>query len=316
MKISKAITGLENSGSFRVYMVISTDAVQQAHELHHTSPLATHLLGRALTGTGIMGLMLREPGFKVTFQFKGDGPAQQVLCTADSAGHVKGYIVNPLVDLPPKENGSPDVGGAIGKGMLTCIRDAGTTEPYVGKIELATGEIGDDLAEYFYASEQQHTLVSLGVKLDENGDVAASGGMIIQVLPDATDEALTAVEEWLPLMPQLSDLIEEITAGIPEDITDEEIEWIMRELLGRSFEGMPSEHSIRPMDILDFGWKCDCSDERLDEVMMSLGAKELTKLIEEDGQAEVTCQFCGKAYYFDKEHLTRLRNMCLSKYLN
>ena len=161
MKFDKAITGMDKSGSFRVYMAVTTEMVEKAHELHGTSPLATHLLGRALTGTGLMGLMLREPGFKVTLQFKGDGPAQQVLCTAGSDGSVKGFIANPLVDLPAREDGSPDVGGALGIGVLTCIRDAGMKEPYVGKIDFVTGEIADDMTAYFWISEQQQLLCLL-----------------------------------------------------------------------------------------------------------------------------------------------------------
>ena len=132
MAFGKAVTGIDNSGSFRVYMGISTGIVQEAKKLHNTSPLATHLLGRALTGTGLMGLMLREPGMKITMQFKGDGPAGQVLCTADSEGHVKGYIVHPLVEMPLRDDGSLDVSGALGHGTVTCIRDmADSKEPYV-----------------------------------------------------------------------------------------------------------------------------------------------------------------------------------------
>lgn len=312
MSFSKAITGMDRSGSFRIYMGVTTSAVQQAHTLHGTSPLATHLLGRALTGTGLFGLMLREPGFKVTLQFKGDGPAQQVLCTADSAGNVKGYVANPQADLPPKEDGSPDVGGALGTGILTCIRDTGTAEPYVGKVDLVSGEIAEDLTYYFLASEQQSTLVSLGVKLDENGSTAGAGGMIIQVLPDALDEAIDALEAWLPLIPSLSVL----AAEMPSDATEDEIPEIMREFMRRAFSGMPEEFAVDPLDILPLDWNCDCSEERLEEVLISLGSKEISAIIEEDGEAEVTCQFCGKSYHFDKPHLEALRMKCITRKMN
>jgi molecular chaperone Hsp33 len=281
--------------------------VQKAHELHSTSPLATHLLGRTLTGAGIMGLMLREPGFKITVQFKGDGPAQQVLCTAGSDGSVKGYIANPLVDMPPKADGSPDVGGALGIGVLTCIRDAGVKEPYVGKIDFVTGEIADDLTAYFWISEQQQTSVSLGVKLDENADVKAAGGMIIQMLPDASEECITALEKWLPDMPKISELADSVTNGA-EGRT---LESIMQEFLKTAFLGMPDEFEVMPLDMLDIGWNCDCSEERLEQVVKSLGAAEINDIIEQDGQAEITCQFCGKSYHFDKEHLERLKLECL-----
>lgn len=309
MKFDKAITGMDKSGSFRVYMAVTTEMVEKAHELHGTSPLATHLLGRALTGTGLIGLMLREPGFKVTLQFKGDGPAQQVLCTAGSDGSVKGFIANPLVDLPTREDGSPDVGGALGIGVLTCIRDAGMKEPYVGKIDFVTGEIADDMTAYFWISEQQQTSVSLGVKLDENAEVKAAGGMIIQMLPDATEECISALEKWLPEMPKISELADKVS----QDADGRSMESIMEEYLRAAFLGMPEEFQIMPLDTLDIGWKCDCSEERLEQVVKSLGAKEISDIIEQDGQAELTCQFCGKSYHFDKEHLERLKLECLKE---
>ena len=300
---------MDKSGSFRVYMAVTTEMVEKAHELHGTSPLATHLLGRALTGTGLMGLMLREPGFKVTLQFKGDGPAQQVLCTAGSDGSVKGFIANPLVDLPAREDGSPDVGGALGIGVLTCIRDAGMKEPYVGKIDFVTGEIADDMTAYFWISEQQQTSMSLGVKLDENAEVKAAGGMIIQMLPDATEECISALEKWLPEMPKISELADKVS----QDADGRSMESIMEEYLRAAFLGMPEEFQIMPLDTLDIGWKCDCSEERLEQVVKSLGAKEISDMIEQDGQAELTCQFCGKSYHFDKEHLERLKLECLKE---
>ena len=309
MNFDQAITGMDKSGSFRVYMAVTTEMVEKAHELHGTSPLATHLLGRALTGTGLMGLMLREPGFKVTLQFKGDGPAQQVLCTAGSDGSVKGFIANPLVDLPAREDGSPDVGGALGIGVLTCIRDAGMKEPYVGKIDFVTGEIADDMTAYFWISEQQQTSVSLGVKLDENAEVKAAGGMIIQMLPDATEECISALEKWLPEMPKISELADKVS----QDADGRSMESIMEEYLRAAFLGMPEEFQIMPLDTLDIGWKCDCSEERLEQVVKSLGAKEISDMIEQDGQAELTCQFCGKSYHFDKEHLERLKLECLKE---
>lgn len=307
MKFDKAITGMDKSGSFRVYMAITTSMVEEARRLHGTSPLATHLLGRTLTGTGIMGLMLREPGFKITIQFKGDGPAQQVLCTAGSDGSVKGYIVNPAVDLPPHEDGSPDVGGALGIGVLTCIRDAGVTEPYVGKIDFVTGEIADDLTAYFWISEQQQTSVSLGVKLDENAEVEAAGGMIIQMLPDATEECISALEKWLPDMPKIS----ELAAKVSQDADSRSLENVMQEYLKTAFLGMPDDFEVMPLDMLDIGWNCDCSEERLEQVVKSLGAREINDIIEQDGQAEITCQFCGTSYHFDSEHLERLKLECL-----
>lgn len=303
MKINKVITGMDKSGSFRVYMAITTKMAEDARIIHETSPLATHLLGRALTGTGLMGVMLREPGFKVTLQFKGDGPAQQVLCTAYSDGMVKGYIANPKVDLPAKSDGSPDVGGALGIGALTCIRDADMMkEPYMGKIDLVSGEIADDMTAYFFLSEQKETSVSLGVKLAEDGSVSAAGGMIIQMLPGASLEAIEALEAWLKQMPKITDLVSKVT----ENAAPKTVETIMTELIEEGFSGLPEEFRVSAMDLLDIGWQCDCSVERLEQVVMSLGTKELRDIIDEDGSAELTCQFCRTRYEFDKNHLERL----------
>lgn len=290
---------MDRSGSFRVYMAITTKMAEDARKIHETSPLATHLLGRALTGAGLMGLMLREPGFKLTLQFKGDGPAQQVLCTAYSDGAVKGYIANPQADLPPKPDGSPDVGGALGIGVLTCIRDTGLKEPYVGKIDLVSGEIADDLTAYFFISEQQQTSVSLGVKLGENAEVEAAGGMIIQVLPDASEEAISALEKWLPEMPKITELVSSAEA-------EKDDEAAVKKLLQDAFRGLPQEFEMELLDMPDIGWKCDCSEERLEQVVLSLGAKEIRNIIDEDGEAELTCQFCRKRYRFDGDHLKRL----------
>ncbi len=298
-KKNKAITAMDRSGSFRVYMAITTKMAEDARKIHETSPLATHLLGRALTGAGLMGLMLREPGFKLTLQFKGDGPAQQVLCTAYSDGAVKGYIANPQADLPPKPDGSPDVGGALGIGVLTCIRDTGLKEPYVGKIDLVSGEIADDLTAYFFISEQQQTSVSLGVKLGENAEVEAAGGMIIQVLPDASEEAISALEKWLPEMPKITELVSSAEA-------EKDDEAAVKKLLQDAFRGLPQEFEMELLDMPDIGWKCDCSEERLEQVVLSLGAKEIRNIIDEDGEAELTCQFCRKRYRFDGDHLKRL----------
>ncbi|MDD6255902.1 MAG: Hsp33 family molecular chaperone HslO [Eubacteriales bacterium] len=313
MAFGKAVTGIDNSGSFRVYMGISTGIVQEAKKLHNTSPLATHLLGRALTGTGLMGLMLREPGMKITMQFKGDGPAGQVLCTADSEGHVKGYIVHPLVEMPLRDDGSLDVSGALGHGTVTCIRDmADSKEPYVGKVPLESGEIAEDIASYFYQSEQVKTVVSLGVKLDENGEVLASGGIIVQLLPDASEEALSALEEWLPDMPKISELSHEVTSNADGRSDDA----VMTEFLERAFLGMPDKFAVKPLDCLDFEWKCGCSVSRFEQGIISLGVKEISQIIEEDGQAEVICQFCGKKYDFDRKHLERLEAVAAAKHID
>ena len=192
--MNKVMTAIDGSGSFRVYLTDSTQLVRKAAQIHHTTPLATAGLGRVLTAAGLMGLMLKGEKDKLTLIFKGSGPARQILATADGSGNVKGYIANPDADLPLKENGKLDVGGSLGEGELTVIKDLGLKEPYVGTVSLVSGEIAEDLASYYYISEQQNTAVALGVKVEKDLSVGCAAGMIIQLMPEAEEEAVEALE--------------------------------------------------------------------------------------------------------------------------
>ncbi|NLY70343.1 MAG: Hsp33 family molecular chaperone HslO [Clostridiales bacterium] len=301
--MNKAVIGMDKSGSFRVYLAITTDLVEEARKVHGTTPVATAALGRVLTGTGLMGLMLKNEKYKLTVQFKGDGPAGEILATASGLGRVKGYISNPNIDLPlRKSDNKLDVGAAVGNGTLTVIKDQGLKEPYVGRINLVSGEIAEDLTAYFFLSEQQSTSVALGVKIDVDGTVLASGGMIIQVLPDALDEAIDALDALLQKMPPISSLVEELT----ENIGLKTEETVCKELLDKIFESLPEEYEVEAMEYRDIKWECDCSVARLEQVLLTLGEEELRNIAEEDKQAELTCQFCTKKYHFDKEHLDML----------
>lgn len=307
--MNKAIIAIDKSHSFRVYLAISTTMVEDARKVHQTSPLATAALGRALTGAGLMGLLLKNEMDKLTVQFKGDGPAGEILVTANGAGIVKGYISNPDVELPLKDNGKLDVGGAIGIGTLTVIKDLGLKEPYVGKIDLASGEIGEDLTAYFFLSEQQSTSVALGVRIDTDCTTLSAGGMIIQMLPDAKPESVDALEKLLAEMTSISSLIEEVvrqSAGKTEEA-------IIDSLLERIFEPLPEEFAVEGLEYRDLKWVCDCSVERLEQVVISIGSKDLKEIIEEDEKAELICQFCGTKYQFDKEHLEMLLTESMQK---
>ena len=213
--MNKVLTAIDKRGSFRVYLTISTDLVQKAADIHKTTPLATAALGRVLTGAGLMGLLLKNPQDKVTVIFKGEGPAKQILATADGEGRVKGYIANPDVDLPLKENGKLDVGGSLGEGTLTVIKDLGLKEPYIGKISLVSGEIAEDLTSYYYISEQQNSAISLGVKIERDLTVGCAGGMIIQMLPDASEEAVDNLEKLIGKMEPITCLL--YTSPSPRD---------------------------------------------------------------------------------------------------
>ena len=300
--MSNAYIGLDKSGSYRVYLAVTTDLVEEARRIHDTTPVATAGLGRVLTGAGIMGLMLKNQSDKLTVIFKGDGPAKQILATSFADGRVKGYIANPYVDLPLNEVGKLDVGGSLGIGELTVIKDLGLREPYVGTIALVDGEIADDLTAYYYISEQQNTAISLGVKVDTDCSVMAAGGMIIQLLPDAEEGAVDALEEMLADLPPITTLVEE-AANAANGQGEEKM---LSHMMERIFVQMPEAYRVDGLEFRDLRWECDCSEERLEQVLMTIGEKDLTDIIEEDGQAELVCQFCCKKYHFDKEHLERI----------
>ena len=296
--MNKVLTAIDKSGSFRVYLTISTQLVQEALNIHNTTPVATAALGRVLTGAGMMGLMLKNERDKLTLIFKGDGPARQILATADGKGNVKGYIADPGVDLPLKENGKLDVGGAIGRGELTVVKDLGLQEPYVGTVSLVSGEIAEDLTSYYYISEQQNTAISLGVKIERDYSVGCAGGMIVQLLPDASEDSVAALEKIIGDMEPITTLIDRVE----DSGADESLRLLLKEIFGR----IPEEFAIEELEIKNMDWNCDCSFERLEKILMTIGERDLKEIIEEDGEAELVCQFCLKKYKFDKAHLEKI----------
>ena len=298
--MNKAIIALDRSKSFRVYLTISTDLVQEAADIHDTTPLAAAGLGRVLTAAGLMGIMLKDADNKLTLHFKGDGPAKQILATAYSDGRVKGYISNPYVDLPLNDKGKLDVGGSLGVGELTVIKDLGMREPYTGTIALVDGEIADDLTAYFYMSEQQNSSVALGVKVERDLSIGAAGGMIIQMLPDAEEGAVDALEKMIGEMPPLTTLISQLA----ED--DQDAGKRVAALLQKIFKDVPEEYQPEILEEREIRWECDCSRERIENALLTIGRKDLTEIIEEDGQAELQCQFCCKKYHFNKDDLVAI----------
>ena len=300
--MSKVLIGIDKSKSFRVYLTVTTDMVETARKIHMTTPLATAGMGRVLTAAGIMGVMLKNKEDKLTLIIKGDGPAKQILATADGDGNVKGYIANPDVDLPLTKEGKLDVGGSIGIGDLTVIKDLGLKEPYMGTIALVNGEIAEDLTAYFFISEQQNTSVALGVKIERDYKVGAAGGMIIQMLPGAEEGSVDAMEEMIGKMPPLTTLID----GVSKRCAGKSEDGIVLELMNEIFGEMPEEYKVEPLESREIRWNCDCSEKRLEKALMSIGKTDLTEILEEDGEAELQCQFCLKKYHFDKPHLERI----------
>lgn len=341
--MNKALIAIDRSKSFRVYLTISTDLVQEAAKIHDTTPLASAGLGRVLTAAGLMGIMLKDDDNKLTLHFKGDGPARQILATAYGDGRVKGYISNPYVDLPLNDQGKLDVGSSLGVGDLTVIKDLGLKEPYTGTIALVDGEIADDLTAYFYISEQQNSSVALGVKVERDLSIGAAGGMIIQMLPDAQEGAVDALEKMIGAMSPLTTLISGLSGSFdPEidrpaeaasaddsgqpagetlqaddseqlagetlqaDAENREASERLAALLQEIFKDVPEEYQPEILAEREIRWECDCSRERIESALLTIGRRDLTEIIEEDGEAELQCQFCCKKYHFNKDELVEI----------
>ena len=286
--MSKVITGIDRSGSFRVYLTISTDMVEEARKIHDTTPLASAGLGRVLTGAGLMGLMLKNEGEKLTVLFKGDGPARQILATATQAGDVKGYIANPDVELPLTPQGKLDVGGAVGHGILNVIKDMGMKEPYVGQVGLQTGEIAEDLTYYFATSEQVASSVGLGVLMNHDNTVRQAGGFIIQLMPFTDEKVIDALEKKLSSVKSVTSMLD---AGMtPEDL--------LQELLG--------EFGVEITEKTETRFACNCSKERMEKALISIGRKDLEEMIKDGEPIEMNCHFCNSHYQFSVEELKKI----------
>ena len=284
----KIMKFLAYEGKISVICIDSTELVEKAKEIHDLSPVATAAFGRMLTATAIMANEMKNEKDKITVQIKGNGPLQMMLATANNFPRIKGYVANPIVDLPLNEDGKLDVSKAVGNGYINVIKDIGLKEPYVGICPLVSGEIAEDFAEYFAKSEQKNTAVALGVLVDKDG-VKSAGGYIITPMPDATNEVISQVEQALFKAGAVSKMLDNNLSlqEIAKKITgDENIKLI--------------EKNITPI------YECDCSKEYMAEALATLDKTELKSMIEEDGKAELTCHFCNKKYHFTKEELEEI----------
>lgn len=277
-------------GTIRVTAISGKAMVEEARRVHALSRVCTAALGRQLMATAMMAAQLKHEDESLTTILRGTGPAGNLVCTGRFQARVKGYVANPEVELPLKASGKLDVSGAVGNtGKLTVIRDLSLREPYVGEVSLISGEVAEDFAQYFAVSEQQPSLVYLGVRVrPDEGTVLAAGGLFAQPLPGCPEEDIQLLQEKAADIEHLSLKLEE---GMP-------LETILSEL----FSGMEPEltGALSPV------WECDCSVERTERALIALGREELTDMIEEDGGAELTCQFCRKAYSFDAQALLSL----------
>ena len=271
-------------GQIRAFASTTRDLVEEARKAHNTSPVATAALGRLLTAGAMMGSMMKNDTDMLTLQVRGDGPLGGITVTADSKGDVKGYVNHPDVMLPPK-NGKLDVGGALGIGVLSVIKDIGLKEPYVGQTILVSGEIAEDLTYYYATSEQTPSSVALGVLMNRENTVRQAGGFIIQLLPGASDEMIDRLEEKLKE-------IKPITALLDEGMTPEQI---LEHVLG--------EFGLEILNQMPVQFYCNCDKKRVEKALVSIGKKELQEMIDEGKSIEVNCHFCNKNYTFDVDEL-------------
>lgn len=270
----------------RVFAATTKDIAEKARSIHNTSPVATAALGRLLTAGAMMGPMMKGDNDIMTMIIKGDGPLGGITVTADSKGSVKGYVDEPNVLIHAKPNGKLDVSGAIGDGYLTVIKDLGLKEPYSGRVKLVSGEIAEDLTYYFTASEQVPSSVGLGVLLDKENYVRQAGGFILQLMPDASEEVIEVLEKNLSGITSVTDMLE---AGLkPEDIAE-------KLLCGLD--------DVKVFEKTPVKYECSCSYEKMSKALLSLGAKELRKMIDDGEPVELNCRFCTGSYTFGKDEL-------------
>ena len=282
------VRGTAADGQIRFFAAYTRETVKFAEESHGLSPIATAALGRLLTGAAMMGFMMKNDSDRLTVKIDCQGPIGGLLVTADCSGHVKGYVKNPLVDLPSKTPGKLNVGDALDLGVLSVIRDEGLKEPYVGETILQTGEIAEDLTYYFATSEQTPSSVALGVLMNLDNTVKTAGGFILQLMPGCTDETADALEERLRGFTSVTTALE---SGVA-----------IEELVMGLLEGMSPE----VLEKAPVAFTCDCSDDRTRALIKSLDRSELQGIIDDGEDIEVVCHFCGKKYKITVDELREM----------
>lgn len=294
MSEDKIISCLAHGGKVNVRCISSTNIVEEARRLHDLSPTATAALGRLITITSLLGKEMKGEKGTITTQVKGNGPIGSMTVVTDNKGNVKGYVSNPFVDVPLNpENGKLNVGEAVGKdGMIYIIKDIGLKEPYVGMTPIVSGEIAEDFTNYFAKSEQTPTVVALGVLVDKNG-VRAAGGYLITLMPDATEEDIVKIEEALKKADSISKMLDD-----GKELID------IAEIVTGDKNLMYFEDDYVPH------YECNCSKEKMEKNLITIGKDELNDILEKDGKAELVCHFCNKKYVFNEDELKNIIEQC------
>ncbi|RVU54902.1 Hsp33 family molecular chaperone HslO [Anaerosphaera multitolerans] len=283
------VRAIDESGSIKISAGITTGVVEKARVTHNLSRTASSALGRTLTAGLLMTNSLKNEKDSITININGDGPIGRIVVTGKNDGKIKGYVNNPLADKPIRESDNKiDVGALVGKGILTVVTDMGLKEPYVGQVNLVSGEIAEDIANYLYTSEQIPSAVGLGVLVDVDYTIKAAGGFILQLLPNAEEEVISLIEDNLKDLGNVSQLIS--LGHSAEDI----INLILKGL------------KVKFLDVKEVYYECDCSEEKVESALIALGKDELENILEEDGKVELSCHFCNKKYTFDKEELNNM----------
>ena len=287
--MDRIVRAISSDGLVQAAAICSRNLTERARQIHKLLPVGTAALGRTLSAASLMGNALKGVGASLTLQIKGGGPLGTVLAVSDNLGNVRGYVTNPQVDIPLREDGKLDVGGAVGReGTITVIKDLHMKEPYVGTIDLLGGEIAEDVAAYFVESEQIPTACGLGVLVDRDQSVKAAGGYLIQLLPGATEDTIVKVEGGIMAAGNVSAILDK----------DDDPEHMLRQVM--------SDFDLKILETCPVEYRCYCSRQRVERALISLGKDELRQLLDEQGHCSMTCQFCDAVYDFSGDELKAL----------
>lgn len=287
--MDRIVRAISSDGLVQAAAICSRDLTERARQIHKLLPVGTAALGRTLSAASLMGNALKGVGASLTLQIKGGGPLGTVLAVSDNLGNVRGYVTNPQVDIPLREDGKLDVGGAVGReGTITVIKDLHMKEPYVGTIDLLGGEIAEDVAAYFVESEQIPTACGLGVLVNRDQSVKAAGGYLIQLLPGATEDIIVKVEGGIMAAGNVSAILDK----------DDDPEHMLRQVM--------SDFDLKILETCPVEYRCYCRRQRVERALISLGKDELRQILDEQGHCSMTCQFCDAVYDFSGDELKAL----------